>query len=97
MLKLEQLPAWLSSKIRCKKVFLEAQREKSPLCLSFFFFFFQNGEVDPMYQKDKGLVVPRDVVAKDDPGSYSLFIEQGSSTSQKTTEKIMDVIARRPK
>ena len=33
---------------------------------------------------------------KDDPGSYSVFTEQGSSASQMTAAKIMDIISRLP-
>ena len=33
---------------------------------------------------------------KDDSGSYALFIEQGSSASQMTAAKIMDIISRLP-
>ena len=33
---------------------------------------------------------------KDDPGAYAVFTEQGSSTSQVTAAKVMDVIARLP-
>ena len=48
------------------------------------------------YRKYKGRVVlPGDIV-KDDSGAYAVFTEQGSSASQMTTAKIMDVIARSP-
>ena len=33
---------------------------------------------------------------KDDSGSYAVFTEQGSSASQMTAEKIMDIISRLP-
>ena len=33
---------------------------------------------------------------KDDPGAYAVFTEQGSSASQMTAAKVMDVIARLP-
>ena len=33
---------------------------------------------------------------KDDSGSYAVFTEQGSSASQMTAVKVMDVIARQP-
>ena len=33
---------------------------------------------------------------KDDSGSYAVFTEQGSSASQMTAAKVMDVIARQP-
>ena len=33
---------------------------------------------------------------KDDPGPYAVFTEQGSSASQMTAAKVMDVISRPP-
>ena len=33
---------------------------------------------------------------KDDSGTYAVFIEQGSSASQMTADKVMDVTARLP-
>ena len=38
----------------------------------------------------------REDLVKDDSGAYAVFTEQGSSASQMTAEKIMDVIARLP-
>ena len=35
-------------------------------------------------------------IVKDDSGAYAVFAEQGSSASQMTAAKIMDVIARLP-
>ena len=35
-------------------------------------------------------------ILKDDSGAYAVFIEQGSSASQRTAAKIMDVIAKLP-
>ena len=34
---------------------------------------------------------------KDDSGSYAVFTEQGSSASQMTAEKVMDIISRLPR
>ena len=36
------------------------------------------------------------IFVKDDPGSYAAFTEQGSSASQMTAAKIMDIISRLP-
>ena len=48
------------------------------------------------YQKYKGRVVlPGDIV-KDDSGSYAVSTEQGSSASQMTAAKVMDIISRLP-
>ena len=44
----------------------------------------------------KGRVVFRGDIVKDDSGSYAVFTEQGSSASQMTAAKIMDIIPRLP-
>ena len=44
----------------------------------------------------KGRVVLRGDIVKDDSGSYAVFTEQGSSASQMTAAKIMDIISRLP-
>ena len=54
----------------------------------------QNAELEAKYQKYKGRVVLRGDVVKDDSGSYAVFTEQGSSASQMTADKIMDIISR---
>ena len=54
----------------------------------------KNSELEPQFQKYKGRVVLRGDVVKDDSGSYAVFTEQGSSSSQMTAAKIMDVISR---
>ena len=45
-------------------------------------------------QKYKGRVVLRGDIVKDNSGSYAVFTEQGSSASQMTAAKIMDIISR---
>ena len=47
-------------------------------------------------QKYRGRVVLRGDIVKDDSGSYAVFTEQGSSASQMTAAKIMDIISRLP-
>ena len=44
----------------------------------------------------KGRVVLRGDIVKDDSGSYAVFTQQGSSASQMTAAKIMDIISRLP-
>ena len=44
----------------------------------------------------KGRVVLRGDIVKDDSGSYAVFTEQGSSASQMTGAKVMDIISRLP-
>ena len=56
----------------------------------------KNSELEPQFQKYKGRVVFRCDTAKDDSRSYAAFTEQGSSASQMTAAKAMDVIGRLP-
>ena len=48
------------------------------------------------HQKYKGRIVLRGDIVKDDSGSYAVFTAQGSSASQMTAAKIMDIIFRLP-
>ena len=48
------------------------------------------------HQKYKGRVVLRGDIVKDDSGFYAVFTEQGSSASQMTAAKVMDIISRLP-
>ena len=43
------------------------------------------------------LYVLRSDIVKDDSGSYAVFTEQGSSASQMTAPKVMDIISRLPR
>ena len=56
----------------------------------------KNGELEAKHQKYEGRVVLRGDIVKDDSGSYAVFTEQGSSASQMTAVKIMDIISRLP-
>ena len=56
----------------------------------------KNAELEAKHQKYKGRVVLRGDTVKDDSGSYAVFTEQGSSASQMTAAKIMDIISRLP-
>ena len=56
----------------------------------------KNTELEAKHQKYKGQVVLRGDIVKDDSGSYAVFTEQGSSASQMTAAKIMDIISRLP-
>ena len=55
-----------------------------------------NAELETKHQKYKGRVVLRGDIVKDDPGSYAVFTERGSSASQMTAAKVMDIISRLP-
>ena len=52
--------------------------------------------MEAKHQKNKGRVVLRGDIVKDNSGSYAVFTEQGSSASQMTAAKIMDIISRLP-
>ena len=54
----------------------------------------KNSELEPKIQNYEGRVALRGDVVKDD--SYVVFTEQGSSASQMTAVKVLDVIARLP-
>ena len=54
----------------------------------------KNAELEAKHQKYKGRVVLRGDIVKDNSGSYAVFTEQGSSASQMTAAKIMDIIPR---
>ena len=54
----------------------------------------KNPELEPQFEKYKGRVVLRGDIVKDDSGSCAVFTEQGSSASQMTAAKIMDIISR---
>ena len=57
----------------------------------------KNAELEAKHQKYKGRVVFRGDIVKDDSGSYAAFTEQGSSASQMTAAKVMDIISRLPR
>ena len=56
----------------------------------------KNVELEAKHQKYKGRVVLRGDVVKDNSGSDAVFTEQGSSASQMTAGKVMDIISRLP-
>ena len=56
----------------------------------------KNSELEPQFQKYKGRVALRGDIVKDDSGSYSVFIEQGSSASHMTAAKVVDIKSRLP-
>ena len=56
----------------------------------------KNAELQSRHQQYKGRVMLRGDIVKDDSGSYAVFTEQGSSASQMTAVKVMDIISRLP-
>ena len=57
---------------------------------------FKEFELETKHPKNKGRVVPRSDIVKDDSVSHVVFTEQGLSASQMTAAKIMDIISRLP-
>ena len=95
--KLEKISAWNLTKVRSKKEVIDEART-SGATVHFASLMdtchLKNAELEAKHQKYKGRVVFRGDIVKDDSGSYAVFTEQGSSASQMTAAKIMDIISR---
>ena len=97
--KFETIPAWDLRKVKSKKeVILEAQRDNMRVHLASLMdiFHLENAELKPKLLKFQGRAVLRGNIVKDDSGAYAVFNEKGSSASQMTAAKIMDVTVRLP-
>ena len=97
--KLEKIRAWDLTKVRSKKeVIDEARKEgrKVHFASLMDLCHLKNVELETKHQKYKGRVIVRGDIVKDDSGSYAVFTEQGSSASQMTAAKVMDIISRLP-
>ena len=95
--KLEKIPAWQMDKVKSKKdAILEAQTEKKKVHFATLMDIchLKTADLESKHQKHKGRVVLRRENVKDDSGSYAVFTEQGSSASQMTAAKVINVIAR---
>ena len=57
----------------------------------------KNSELEKKHQKKKGRVVFRGDIVKDDSGSNAVFTEQGSSASQRTAAKVVDIMVAQDK
>ena len=97
--KLEKISAWNLTQVRRKKEVIDEAKTSGGI----FHFaslmdicHLKNAELETKHQKYKGRVVLRGNIVKDDSGSYAVFTEQGSSASQMTAAKIMDIISRLP-
>ena len=97
--KLEKISAWNLTKVRSKKRVIDEARTsgaKVHFASWMDICHLKNAELEAKHQKYKGRVVLRGDIVKDDSGSYAVFTEQGSSASQMTAAKIMDIISRLP-
>ena len=97
--KLEKISAWNLTKVKSKKQVIDEART-SGATVHFASLMdichLKNAELEAKHQKYKGRVVLRGDIVKDNSGSYAVFNEQGSSASQMTAAKIMDIISRLP-
>ena len=97
--KLEKISAWNLTEVKSKKHVID-QARTSGATVHFASLVdkcrLKNAELEAKHQKYKGRVVLRGDPVKDDSGSYAVFTEQGSSASQMTAAKIMDIISRLP-
>ena len=97
--KMEKISAWNLTKVRSKKEVIDEART-SGATVHFASLMdichLKNAELEAKHQKYKGRVVFRGDIVKDDSGSYAEFTEQGSSASQMTAAKVMDIISRLP-
>ena len=97
--KLEKISAWNLTEVRSKKEVIDEAR-MSGAAVHFASLMdishLKNAELEAKHQKYKGRVVLRGDIVKDDSGSYAVFTEQGSSASQMTAAKIMDIFSRLP-
>ena len=97
--KLRKISAWNLTKVRCKKEVIDEARTKGAkvhFASLMDICHFKNAELEIKHQKYKGGVALRGDIVKDDSGSYAVFTEQGSSASQMTAAKVMDIISRLP-
>ena len=97
--KLEKISAWNLTKVRSEKEVIDEARTKGrkvyfaslmDIC------HLKKAELETKHQKYKGRLVLRGDIVKDDSESYAVFTEQGSSASQMTAAKVMDIISRLP-
>ena len=97
--KLEKIPAWDLTKVRSKSEVIDEARAKAAkvhFASLMDICHFKNAKLETKHQKYKGRVVLRGDIVKDDSGSCAVFTEQGSSASQMTAAKVMDILSRLP-
>ena len=95
--KLEKISAWNLTKVKSKNQVIDEVRTSGATVHSASLMdisHLKNAELEAKHQKYKGRVVLRGDTVKDNSGSYAVFTELGSSASQMTAAKIMDIISR---
>ena len=96
---LEKTSAWNLTKVRStKQVIDEARTSGATVHFASLMDIchLKNAELEARHQKNIGRVVLRGDIVKDGSGFYAVFTEQGSSASQMTAAKVMDIISRLP-
>ena len=99
LVKLEKISAWNLMKVRSKKEVIDEARTsgaKVHFASLMDICHLKNAELEAKHQKYKGRVVLRGDIVKDDSGFCAVFTEEGSSASQMTAAKVMDIISRLP-
>ena len=96
--KLEKFPVWDKQVRNKSEVIDEARKEgrKVHFASLMDLSHLKNAELETKHQTYNGRVVFRGDIVKDDSGSYAVFPEQGSSASQMTAAKVMDIKSRLP-
>ena len=94
--KSEKIPAWNLTEVKSKKTVIDEARTAGatvhvPSLMDIC--HLKNAELEAKHQKYKGPVVFRGDIVKDNSGSFAVFTEKGSSASQMTAAKIMDIIS----
>ena len=95
--KWEKISRWNLTKVKSEKdVIYEARASGATVHFASLMDIchLKNAELEAKHQKYQGRVVPGGDIVKDNSGSFAVFTEQGSSASQMTAAKIMDIISR---
>ena len=96
--KFENVPAWNLTKVRSKSEVIDEARTKGAkvhFASLMDVCHLKNAELEAKHQKYKFRVVLRGDIERDSR-SCAVFTEQGSSASQMTAARVMDVISRLP-
>ena len=93
--KLENILTWNLTKVRNKSKVIDRwskeQGQKGAFCLTDGHLSSGECRIGEKHKKYKGRVVLRGDTVNDDSGFYSVFTEQGSSASQMTSAKVMEI------
>ena len=96
---MEKISAWNLTKVKSKKQVIDEARTAGAtvhFASLMDICHLKNAELEAKHQKYKGRAVLRGDIVKDNSGFYAVFTEQGSSASQMTAAKVMDIISRLP-